>query len=116
MIWLYLLIGFILFIFILFLFLNKLSAKTYRPTKEQVKSIIERTLDDSIDYRTFDEFYCVKIVYDSNLEKVREKYGSIVSNPEYVDEKKSNDSIVPLTAEGKRELEQLIGSLDESTT
>ncbi len=102
--------------FILFLFLNKLSAKTYRPTSDQVKSIIESTIDESIDYPAFDEFCCVKISYDINFDKIREKYDYIVSNPKYLDEKKTNDSIVPLTAEGKKQLAQLIGSLDASTT
>ena len=101
---------------LIYIIFNKLSAKTYRPTKDQVKSIIQSTIDESIDYLTFDEFYCVKISYDVNLDKAREKYCSIVSHPKYVDEKNSNDSIVPLTAEGKKQLAQLIGSLDASTT
>ncbi len=56
--------------------LNLLSRHTYRPTVDQVMGHLTATLDGSISYGAFDEFYCVPIAHDALLESVRVRYAN----------------------------------------
>jgi hypothetical protein len=55
----------------LFAFLNWRTAQTYRPTAEQILSILDAVLASRVTYIAWDEFICVPIRHNANLERVR---------------------------------------------
>lgn len=116
MIWILIVgIGFAVTIAILWL-LQWRSDKTYKPTKEIIRRILLSSIDDTIDKDTFDEFSCVRIAYNQELDSIREKYNQIVNNPEYIDRVISPDRVVPLNEIGESKLRELINDLDAVTT
>lgn len=116
MIWLLIIgIGFAVAITIFWL-LQWRSDKTYRPTKEQIRKILLSSIEDTIDQGTFDEFSCVRIAYNRELDAIREKYNQIVNNPEYIDTVISPELVVSLNEIGKSKLRELINDLDAVTT
>jgi hypothetical protein len=54
-----------------FAFLNWRTAQTYRPSVEQVLSILDAVLANRVTYLAWDEFVCVPIRHDAELERVR---------------------------------------------
>ena len=55
----------------LFAFLNLRTARTYRPTVDQIVSTLDAVLASRGTYSAWDEFICVPIRHDEDLEKVR---------------------------------------------
>lgn len=88
------------------------SDKTYKPTKEEIRKVLLSSIDDTIDQSTFDEFSCVQIAYNKELDAIREKYNKMMTNPEYIDRVISPQRVVPLNEIGKSKLRELINDLD----
>jgi hypothetical protein len=55
----------------LFAFLNWRTAQTYRPSVEQILSILDAVLANRVTYLAWDEFVCVPIRHHADLERVR---------------------------------------------
>ena len=55
----------------LFVFLNWRTAQTYRPTTEEILSILDAVLANRVTYIAWDEFICVPIRHNADLERVR---------------------------------------------
>jgi hypothetical protein len=55
----------------LFGFLNWRTAQTYRPSVEQILSILDAVLANRVTYLAWDEFVCVPIRHHAELERVR---------------------------------------------
>jgi len=116
MIWLLIAgIGFAVVVTIFWL-LQWRSDKAYKPTKEDIRRILQSNIDDTIDQGTFDKFSRVRIAYNRELEAIREKYNRIVNNPEHIDRVISPDLVVPLNEMGKSKLRELINELDAVAT
>lgn len=54
-------------------FLNWLTAKRYRPSSEDIKDILHRVLNGTMTWEKWDEFTCVPIRHDKELELIRLK-------------------------------------------
>ena len=60
----------------------------------------------------YDEFSCVRIVYDPRLDAIREKFNEVTDNPQYyIADNLSENDATALNDAGKREIEKLIGEL-----
>jgi len=88
--------------------LQWLSDRTYKPSKSEIKEIIQASIDGKLSYVKYDEFSCVKIAYDKDLDNIREKYNEIVENPEYFDGEMTYENMTPLNDLGKNKLKELI--------
>jgi hypothetical protein len=55
----------------LFAFLKWRTAQTYRPSVEQILSILDAVLANDVTYLAWDDFICVPIRHHANLERVR---------------------------------------------
>ena len=66
-------VGVIAVLAALFAFLNLRTARTYRPTVDQIVSILDAVLARRVTYRAWDEFICVPIRHNADLELVRLK-------------------------------------------
>ena len=54
-----------------FAFLSWRTAQTYRPSVEQILSILDAVLANRVTYLAWDEFLCVPIRHHAKLEQVR---------------------------------------------
>jgi len=116
MIWLLIVvIGFAATVAILWL-LQWRSDNIYKPTKEEIRRILQLSIDDTIDQSTFEKFSRVRIAYNRELDAIREKYNQIANNPECIDRVISPDRVVPLNEVGKSKLRELINELDAVAT
>jgi hypothetical protein len=59
-------------VFLLFVFLNWLTARTYKPTRQHVADQLRKVLDGTMHWSEWDEFTHVPMRHDSLLEKIRE--------------------------------------------
>ena len=101
----------IIVVVIVFLVLQIISNRTYKPTKEEIKEILNKTIEGKLELYDFDEFSSVKIHYSKELEEIRLKYVKIIANKEY-NSINDNTNPVPLNDKGKEEIKKLIGELN----
>ncbi len=99
-------------LFAFFYFMQRQSDKTYRPSAEDIKNIINASIEGRLSLAAFDEFSCVRIAYDKRLDNIRERYKHIVENREYIEGEFTKDNSTPLNAQGKEELRKLIRELE----
>ena len=116
MIWLFILAFVFAVITAIFWLLQWRRGKTYKPTKEEIRRILQSSIDDTISQNAFDKFSCTRIAYNWKLDEIRGKYNEIVGNPEYIDRVISPDLVVPLNETGKSKLRQLIDELNAIST
>jgi hypothetical protein len=64
-------LAFVASIALLFVFLNWLTARTYRPTKTDVLNVLDSVLSGTVSYLAWDTFICVPMRHDRELETVR---------------------------------------------
>ncbi len=64
-------VGVIAVVAALFAFLNFRTTRTYRPTVHQIVSILDAVLAGRVTYQAWDEFICVPIRHNADLERVR---------------------------------------------
>ena len=64
-------IGILGLIFAFFWFLQWLSDRTYKPSRDQVKRIFQASIEGKLSLGAFDEFSCVRIAYDPRLDRLR---------------------------------------------
>lgn len=116
MIWLLIVsIGFAVTVAIFWL-LQWRSGKIYKPKKEEIRKILQLTIDGAIEQETFDQFSHAHILYNCELDAIRKKYNQIVNDPECVDRVVSPDLVVPLNETGKSKLRELVDELDAVAT
>ena len=101
----------IIVIVLAFIILQIISNQTYKPTKEEIKEILSKTIEGKLELYDFDEFSSVKIHYNKELEEIRLKYIQIVSNKEY-NSINENENLAPLNDKWKIEIKKLIGKLN----
>ncbi len=70
-------LGFIVFVFIFFGALQIHSDRTYKPTREEIEQILMSIINGNISDAELDEFICVRIKYDPDLEMIRELFVEI---------------------------------------
>ena len=95
----------------LFIILQWRSDKTYKPSKNDIKGIIQKSINGNISLHDFDTFSNVRIAYNSDYEKIREKYNYIISNNNYINNNAVEEDIVSLNNDGKKQLELLLTEL-----
>ena len=101
----------IVIVFVIFIMiLQFISNRTYKPTKEEIIEILNKTIEGKLELFDFDEFSSVKIHYNKELEEIRLKYVKIIAN-EYYNSINENENPVPLNDKGKIEIQKLIGEL-----
>jgi hypothetical protein len=105
-------IGVVLFLLIL----QKISNRTYKPTKDEIIDRLKKVIDGSIDYSDFDELCCVKIAYDSSLENIRQKLNSILDDPKAINHPHRKIKEVDLSYEGKIMINNLINEMENFTS
>ena len=101
----------IIVIVLAFIILQIISNQTYKPTNEEIKEILSKTIEGKLELYDFDEFSSVKIHYNKELEEIRLKYIQIVSNKEY-NSINENENLAPLNDKWKIEIKKLIGKLN----
>jgi hypothetical protein len=99
-------------IILLFIFLNWLSARTYRPSKDDIRRILQASLDGRLDIGSYDEFSSVPIRYDSRLDDIRRRYNAIVEDPAHFQEGDiAETNATPLNEQGRARLRELLADL-----
>ena len=87
----------------------------YKPSKADIKIIIDQTIDGTLKSNVFDYFISVEIGYDKKLEGIRQRYMEIVhrkENNQLVDGK-FVPYITALNAAGKEQLKALLVELEK---
>ena len=106
-------LGIVGLIFLFFWLLQWRSDKTYRLSPNEVRNIVQASIDGKLNLGKFDEFSCVHIAYDKRLDKIREKYNEITGNPEYMaKEEFTVNNATPLNEAGKQKLRELISEIE----
>ena len=108
-------ISIIVGIVIIFWVLQKLSDRTYKPTKSEIIDGLKKILDGSIDYSHLDELCSVKIAYDPKLESIRQKLNDILDNPKAMNHPHTKTKGVDLSEEGKSLVQKLIYEIKKAT-
>jgi hypothetical protein len=88
------------------------SDRTYRPSQEEVRRILEASLEGRLSLLAFDEFSCVRIAYDSRLDHLRERSNAIVNDPGHMLGEITKSNATPLNEQGRARLRELISELD----
>lgn len=99
-------------ILVFFRVLQFFSDRTYKPTKENIRSIIQATIDGKIDVHGIDDFSSIRIAYNHSLDEIRNKYNKILENSEYIDRYNSNKNTTAFNEAGKAQLRKLLQELD----
>jgi hypothetical protein len=95
-----------------FVFLNWLSARTYRPSKDDIRRILQASLDGHLDIGSFDEFSSVPIRYAPRLDDIRRRYNAIVEDPAHFQEVDiAEANATPLNERGRARLRELLDDL-----
>ena len=55
-----------------FAFLNWLTARTYKPSRQEVTDVLRRVQDGTMSWYEWDEFVCVPMRHDALLEEIRQ--------------------------------------------
>jgi hypothetical protein len=97
-------------IYLLFMILQWASDRTYKPTISDVIAILEDCKEGRMSRGQFDEFSCVRIAYDSRLDAIREKFNSVVEDPQNIDGDFSNEDATALNDAGRS---KIVGLIDE---
>ena len=96
---------------LLFLALQWHSDKTYKPSKKEIISIIKESINGNISLHEFDTFSNVRIAYNKDFEKIRDKYNKIISNDKYINNNATEEDVTSLNADGKTQLKHLLNEL-----
>jgi hypothetical protein len=96
----------------LFAFLQWLSDRTYRPSRDEVRRILEASLEGRLDYKALDEFSCVRIAYDTRLDHLRQRYNAILDDPANVAGELTESNATPLNERGRARVRELIIELE----
>jgi hypothetical protein len=111
LLFLILFVGFIA-IMVLFGILRLISNRTYRPSQEDVATVIKATINGTVSFDDFDKFSSVRIAYDKQLESIRKKFNDITEDPTCLDLGPGKEVIMPLNDKGRRLLNNLLRELD----
>ena len=96
---------------LLYVILQWRSDKTYKPSKSEIREIIQASINGSITLHEFDTFSNVRIAYDKDLENIRNKYNDIVGNTENINNEATEDDVTSLNTVGKERLENLLNDI-----
>jgi len=108
--------GVIAAVFVLFRVLQWHSDRTYRPSGDDVRQILQASLEGRLGLKAFDEFSCVRIAYDRRLDRLRERYNAIVDDPTYMLGEIIESNATPLNEHGRARIRELINELDALQT
>lgn len=99
-------------VYVIFRFLNWVSGKTYRPTKTQIESNLSRVLNGTMTWDEWDEFICVPIRYNQDLDLIRRQCKALLRD-EYTIRNSSKDQMQWIYNErGLVEIRNLLTSLE----
>ena len=96
---------------LLFVVLQWRSDKAYKPSKSEIREIIQASINGSITLHEFDTFSSVRIAYDKDLENIRNKYNDIVGNTKYINNEATEDDVASLNTAGRERLEILLNDI-----
>ena len=101
-------------IVLLFIVLQWRSDRTYRPSANEIRITVQKTINGRISEEEFDEFTSVRIAYDSRLEDIREEFNQIVNDEANIVSifKDAKFRFNPLNDDGKEKLRTLIRRLE----
>jgi hypothetical protein len=91
---LFVVVGVIAVLAALFALLNLRTSRTYRPTVDQIVSILDAVLARRVTYREWDEFICVPIRHNADLERVRLECVALETES-YLDKSRAESRGVP---------------------
>jgi hypothetical protein len=99
-------------IVVVFWLLQRVSDRTYRPTPQQVKAILDALMEGRLSYQGLDEFSCVRIAYDSQLDDIRQRCNTVLHDDRsYV--QTPPDSPVQLTESAKARISEIRRDVDK---
>jgi hypothetical protein len=104
--------GAIAAVFVLFRGLQWYSDRTYRPSVDDVRNVVQASLEGRLGIMAFDEFSCVRIAYDPRLDRLRERYNSVVNDPTFMVGEITESNATPLNDHGRERLRELLNELD----
>src|SRR3989442_9035510 len=108
--------GAIAAIFALFWVLQQLSDRTYRPSRDEIRQILQASLEGRLDVKALDEFSCVRIAYDRRLDRLRERYNAILDDPLCLLGEITKSNATPLSEQGLARVRELVNELDALQT
>ena len=100
----------------LFLFLQWLSDRTYRPSQDDIRRVLEASLEGRLDVKALDEFSCVRIACDPQLDRLRQRYNTVLDDPTCILGELTASNATPLSELGKARVRELINELDALQT
>jgi len=106
-------IGAVAGIWILFWILQRNSDRTYRPSPDELRQILQASLEGRLDYKALDEFSCVRIAYDQRLDRLRERYNAILDDPASFLGEAAKSNATPFSEQGAGRVRELISELDD---
>jgi len=101
-------------IFVLFWLLQWWSDRTYRPTRAEVRVVLQAAIEGRLDWYALDDFVSVRIAYDPQLDQLRERFNSILDERGCISREmtKSNPNTLTLSEEGLARVRAVISDLD----
>ena len=97
----------------LFWILQRKSDRTYRPSPDEIRQILQASLEGRLDYKALDEFSCVRIAYDQRLDRLRERYNAILDDPASFLGEATKSNATPFSEQGATRVRELISELDD---
>jgi hypothetical protein len=94
----------------------RLSDRTYRPSPNDIRQILQASLEGRLDWKALDEFSCVRIAYDRRLDQLREGYNAILDDPASFRGEATETNATPLSEQGLARVRELISELDALQT
>ncbi len=99
-------------IIVFFAILQKISDKTYKPTRTEIIQKLRAVKEGSIDRYDFDELISVRIAYDPSLEEIIKELNNIIDDTTNINQPHSKTKAIDLSEAGKKKIEELIEKLE----
>ena len=109
-------LGVIVVVFVGFAVINWLGARTYRPTAPDIANTLQRLIDGELTWKELDDFSCVRIAYDKQLDSVRERCNRILDAPGTLDNENNSGPTVRLTERGQAKIGEIVHELEALAT
>lgn len=107
-----LVVGFILF----FKFLNWKTAQSYNPSRDEVEDKLSRVLNGTMSWEEWDDFVCIPITHDDELEIIRNQCAEMTGNEFYDCENIEEQKVWIFNDQGLVKVRELLVKLGKTHT
>lgn len=104
------------FVFVGFWLLRRSSDITYRPTAREMAATLQSLVDGRLTWAALDEFSCVRIAYNNQLDQLRGRCNAVLDQPEAFDKSIERGATAQLSESGRAGIREIIRELDTLAT